>query len=720
MMRRAALVFALVVTLVLTAIAPAGAYPTSFRPGAAGIGDPYFPLAGNGGYDVRHYGLDITYTPATDALVGIATISVVATQDLSAFNLDFDGLTLRSLTVDGLPAAWSRAAGELTVTPLRGLRRGQAFTVVARYDGVPQLIQDPNLGASGVFATDDGMVVVGQPEVASTWFPVNDHPLDKASYTIRITAPRGLESVSNGVLLSRTTRRGWTTTTWDAREPMASYLATATVGEYRVKAAQAGGIRYWDALDPKLFTPPAAPRTGSRMALTQDGEPSYKRLTRTIAVPAGGANLSFQVTRDTEEGWDFFFVEARTAGAEDWTTLPDANGHSLTDTGAVCVYAPDLHPFLLHYVTPGADTCADTGASGGWSAASGGSEGYEQWSIDLSRYAGRSVEISLSAVNDQSITFAGAFVDDVVVSTGAGSTSFEDDGDVLDGWAPGGPPAGSPANPKNWISGTAADVPPTLGDRAAGSLAREPEILGFLSGAFGPYPFSASGGIVDSTEAFGFALENQTRPVYAQGFFGTPQSGDAVVVHELAHQWYGDSLALARWQDIWLNEGFATYAEWAVERARGPRHRTGELRLPVRHLRRRPRVLGVAGRRPRPAAPVRRAGLRARRHDAAHAAPDRRRRRLLPHPADLGVGPPRRQRHHRRVRRPGRADLRTVAGLVLPDLAVQPHPPGGGGVGADRREGRRPLARRQALAAALTECQVRSSTSSSRWCSPSR
>ncbi|MET8148857.1 M1 family aminopeptidase [Actinoplanes sp. NPDC049668] len=562
MMRRAALVLAVTATLILTAVAPAGAYPTLFRPGSPGIGDPYFPLAGNGGYDVRHYGLDITYAPATDALAGVATISAQATQDLSSFNLDFDGLTLRSLTVDGLPAAWSRADGELTVTPRRGLRRGQPFTVVAGYDGVPQVIQDPNLGASGVFATDDGMVIVGQPEVASTWFPVNDHPLDKASYTIRITAPQGLESVSNGVPTGRTTRRGWTTTTWEAREPMASYLATATVGEYRVKTYRAGGIRYLDALDPKLFTPAAVPRTGSRMALTQDGQPSYKRLTRTIAVPAGGAGLSFHVTRDTEDGWDFFFVEARTAGAQDWTTLPDANGHSTADTGAACLYAPDLHPFLLHYLTPGADTCAPTGSSGRWWAATGRSDGYEPWTIDLSGYAGRTVEVSLSAVNDQSVTFAGAFVDDVVVSTGEGSTSFEDDGSTLDGWAPGGPPAGSPANPSNWISGTVADGPPTLGDTAAGSLAREPEILGFLAGVFGPYPFSASGGIVDSTTAFGFALENQTRPVYAQDFFGTPQDGDAVVVHELAHQWYGDSLALARWQDIWLNEGFATYAEW--------------------------------------------------------------------------------------------------------------------------------------------------------------
>jgi hypothetical protein len=560
-MRRAFLVLSVVITLVLAAVTPAGAQPSPFRPGAPGIGDPYFPLAGNGGYDVRHYGLDIRYTPATDVLAGTATITARATQHLSAFNLDFDGLTLRSLTVDGRAATWQRANGELTVTPARGLRKGHTFTVVARYDGVPQLIADPNLGSSGVFTTDDGMVIAGQPEVASTWFPVNDHPLDKAAFTIRITAPEGLESISNGVLVGTSTRDGWTTTTWDAREPMASYLATATVGEYRVKKYTRDGIAYWDALDPKLFAPAAAPRTGTQVALTQDGEPSWKRLTHVIDVPAGGASLTFHVTRDTEPEWDFFFVEAHPVGTDDWTTLPDANGHTGTGTGVLC-YGMGTHPFLAHYVTPGADdACTPAGSTGTWNGATGRSDGYEAWSIDLSGYAGRSVEVSLSSVTDEEITHPGAFVDDVVVSTGQGSTSFEDDADPLDGWVPGGPPAGSPANPNTWIAGTVDDFPPTLGDRAAAALARGPEIIDFLSDTFGPYPFSAAGGIVDNTE-FGFALENQTRPVYSPSFFVSAQGGADVVVHELAHQWYGDSLAVGRWQDIWLNEGFATYAEW--------------------------------------------------------------------------------------------------------------------------------------------------------------
>jgi predicted metalloprotease with PDZ domain len=109
--------------------------------------------------------------------------------------------------------------------------------------------------------------------------------------------------------------------------------------------------------------------------------------------------------------------------------------------------------------------------------------------------------------------------------------------------------------------GTAADTPPPLGVTVDESLALQPEVIEFESGIFGRYPFSAAGGIVDDAE-IGFALENQTRPIYSKFFFTDPMSGAFVVVHELAHQWFGDSLAVVQWQHIWLNEGFATYTEW--------------------------------------------------------------------------------------------------------------------------------------------------------------
>ncbi|HEX5691913.1 MAG TPA: M1 family aminopeptidase, partial [Roseiflexaceae bacterium] len=189
-------------------------------------------------------------------------------------------------------------------------------------------------------------------------------------------------------------------------------------------------------------------------------------------------------------------------------------------------------------------------------------DGAEQWSIDLSAWAGKDVEVSISYASDDTVQLKGAFVDDIVVSTGEGSTSFEDDGDVMDGWAVPGAPEGSATNPNDWIVGTVADVPPPTGTIVQASFARQPEIIDFLSGLYGPYPFSAAGGIVDSVDGLGFALETQTRPIYSKDFFTDQISGDDVVVHELAHQWIGDNLALARWRHIWLNEGFATYSQW--------------------------------------------------------------------------------------------------------------------------------------------------------------
>ena len=219
---------------------------------------------------MQHYRLDVTYDPATDNLAGVVEITARATQNLSSFNLDFEGMTVRSIKVDGKTAGWSRDGGELTVTPRRGLRAGHKFKTVVRYDGIPQTIEDPQLGPSGFFHTDDGALVAGQPAVAATWFPVNDHPIDKASYTFNITVPSGLEAIANGVLEKSRDRHGWTTWTWKAREPMASYLATMAIGEFDVNAYSDNGIRFWDALDPDLFAR-VVPRTGDQFAISQVG-----------------------------------------------------------------------------------------------------------------------------------------------------------------------------------------------------------------------------------------------------------------------------------------------------------------------------------------------------------------------------------------------------------------------------------------------------------------
>jgi aminopeptidase N len=333
-------------------------------PGAPGIGDPYYPLDGNGGYDVSSYDLDVTYDPATDLLRGTATIEARATQSLSSFNLDLVGLEVEAVSVDDSAAGWGRAGGELTVTPQGPLGSGRYFTTVVTYSGVPQAVPSP-LGSLGFVHTDDGALVAGEPDSAASWFPANDHPLDAASVDVRVTVPEGLEAVSNGVLEDQRTANGRTTWHWRAREPMATYMVVLAIGEFDVRAYEVDGVQYWDALDPDLFTP-----------------------------------------------------------------LPEL---------------PDLPP---------------------------------------------------------------------------------------------------------------------LGVTAQASLARQPEVLDFLAGLFGPYPFRSAGGIVDDPADLAFSLETQTRPIYASGFFSDQVTGDLVVVHELAHQWVGDLVRLAAWQHLWLNEGFATYVEW--------------------------------------------------------------------------------------------------------------------------------------------------------------
>ncbi|MFI7126199.1 M1 family metallopeptidase [Nonomuraea sp. NPDC050153] len=356
---------ALLATLSLLACAPADDRPAhaddppvvaDFRPGAAGIGDPDFPKDGNGGYDVSHYDLAVDYTPKTKRLEGQTTIQAAATQDLSSFNLDLAGYTVRQVTVNNAKATFGRAGDELTVTPAKPLGDRSRFTVKVDYSGQPEAALDSaNLGTYGFIPTPDGAFVASEPNGSKTWFPNNDHPADKATFNFAITVPAGLTALANGELQGRpTTAEGKTTYRWRELHPMATYLATATLGKFDLRQGQTpGGIPELAAVDPKFKS---------------------------------GLDKLYKVS-----------------------------------------------------------------------------------------------------------------------------------GEVTDYW----------------------------------------------STVFGPYPFSSTGGIVDDYAA-GYALENQTKPLYG-GF----EPDEVIMAHELAHQWFGNSLTIKRWKDLWLNEGFATYAEWLWQEHKG-------------------------------------------------------------------------------------------------------------------------------------------------------
>jgi aminopeptidase N len=335
-------------SLLITALAvssPAAA-ADGFSPGSPGLGDPFFPFAGNGGYDVSHYGLTLAYEPSSNGLTGTATIAATATQNLSSFDLDLRGFTISRLLVNGQAASFARSGEqELVITPGAGLTVGSTFTVVIDYAGTPAVVIDPDGSPEGWVPTDDGAFVVGEPQGSPAWYPANDNPRDKATFDVSITVPAGLTALSNGVLVSNATTGGRTTWVWRESDPMAPYLATATLGRFDLTVSStSAGIPTYVAVDPQL--------------------------------------------------------------------------------------------------------------------------------------------------------------------------------------------------PKGKV------------------LEKLPQAVDFYTSIYGPYPFNAVGAIVDSAKAVGYSLETQTKPVFDR------MPDEATLVHELSHQWFGDSVTLTEWPDIWLHEGFATWSEW--------------------------------------------------------------------------------------------------------------------------------------------------------------
>ncbi|MBI5297823.1 MAG: M1 family peptidase [Chloroflexi bacterium] len=325
------------------------------RIGAPGLGDSLYPNFGNGGYDVQHYTLDLNVRHvSTGDLHGVVTIEARAMQNLDTFNLDFIGFEIAGITVNGNAAAFTRNGQELTITPSQALEAGENFTTVVTYVGRPQALRSAALPVMTGWVIGDGeSYVMSEPDGAATFFPANDHPLDKATYTLRVTVPNPFEVAANGVLTEASNNGTNTLHVFEVNQPMASYLVTINIADFDVE------------------------------------------------------------------------------------TLEGPNGVQIRN-----YYAVGLPP-----------------------------------------------EISQA-------------------------------------------------------------------------FAQQDEMLAFFSDIFGPYPFDVYGSVVMNTQ-IGTALEAQTLSIYGSDMIQLDDLSytETVVAHEMSHQWFGDSVSVADWRDIWLNEGFATYAE---------------------------------------------------------------------------------------------------------------------------------------------------------------
>jgi len=324
--------------------------------------DPYLPGHGDRSWSATHYALVLDYDVAGNALRGEAVIDAVAEPDdgdLSRVVLDLAGLDVAKVSVDGRPPAkYAVRSNRLVITLRSPLASGAAFRTVVKYAGTPRPLIDRHHGDAGWEELDDGVIVAGQPHGAPTWFPCNDRPDDKASYSITLTAPADYTVVANGELAER--RRGSSTVTWryEQVQPMATYLATVQIGRYRLQP------------------------------------------------------------------------------------YPDA-------------------PVPMQAAVP-----ADPG------------EGFEA------------------------------------------------------------------------------------------AFGRQPEMMARFVEWFGPYPFAAYTSVVTQDD-LEIPLESQGLSTFGRNFCRDDWDAIRLVAHELAHQWFGNSVTLARWQDIWLHEGFACYSEWLWSEASG-------------------------------------------------------------------------------------------------------------------------------------------------------
>lgn len=214
--------------------------PTQVIPGsgAAGLGDPYYPLLGNGGYDVLHYTITLDLNMTTGSVNGSTELEVWASQELTAFNLDMSGLNVRQVTVDTKIVEFSRSGTELTIFPSEALAPETTFVVVVEYDGIPKGVSDPALTLEdgiGWMELSSGIYTINEPSGSMGWFPSNNYPTDKATYEFRITVAEPYVIAANGLLVETIDNGVTRTFVWREDHPMSTYLASINIGKFDMR-----------------------------------------------------------------------------------------------------------------------------------------------------------------------------------------------------------------------------------------------------------------------------------------------------------------------------------------------------------------------------------------------------------------------------------------------------------------------------------------------------
>jgi len=208
-----------------------------------GVGDEYLPQAGNPGYDVLHYDIDLACDPADGSLAGVVVVEAESLTSLDEFHLDLVGLEVDAVLVDGVAATYKREGQELIVGCPETVDTGEAFSVEVTYAGIPQPMRSAEGYPVGWQHSGDTIFTLDEPEGAASWYPLNDHPSDKATYSFRLTVPKPYTAVANGTLTGTEEGDGHTTFIWEMGQPMANYLSSVVIGELvEERTVSPGGV----------------------------------------------------------------------------------------------------------------------------------------------------------------------------------------------------------------------------------------------------------------------------------------------------------------------------------------------------------------------------------------------------------------------------------------------------------------------------------------------